>query len=208
MNKLNLNDHVNTLTRETTHTTEAITRTGSRYVKADSLLNQLRTAIQSSTRGAGASSNKAKLPLDVGALDLYNEINATATDYWSLFTQTHTVHGTLEHRIQSWTAHVIREEDIHAAERIVGGWVRDIHRMFNPPVIRPLQKPCPHCGALRAWVNDDGELVQAWALTVDVTAGITHRSEWTGFCANCETTWEAGNITELLVAPDYTGEAS
>lgn len=200
--RLALNDHVNTLTRETTHTTEAITPTGTKYVKADSLLNQLRGAIRPTMKGGGGTSSKNTLPLNPDALDLYNRINETATDYWSLFTQTHTVHGTLEHRIQSWTSRVTREDDIRTAERITRGWVTEIGHLFDPPVIRPLQRPCPECGAVKAHVDKDGETVLAWSLTVDITAGMHARSLWTAACANCEARWLPGELDQMLAALD------
>ena len=201
MDTLKLDQNVNTLTRETTHRLD--TDAGPKYVKANSLLDQLREAVESSMKGGGGRAQKNTLPLNADALDLLNDIKTTATEYWSLFTQTHTVHGTLENRIQTWAANTRshREEATQTAERITTGWIKRIESLFNPPNIRPLQKPCPHCSRLKADVEKDGETVRTWALTVDVTGD---RREWHASCAWCGAEWANEDMGTLLTSLDYT----
>lgn len=194
MNTLKLDQNVSQLTRDQKIRVErddGESKPWYEYVEVPALLDQLREAVTPGAE-AGSKGSGVPAPVAVNALDLLNDITATATEYWSLFTQTHTVHGSLDDRIRSWAANVRghREDAIQTAEWITGEWVQRINDLFDPPKMQQVKGNCPDCGARYTYTQQDGETVRTPALQVTVREGGQSYAE----CGDCGAYWSRGQM--------------
>lgn len=126
------------------------------------LLLKLRTAV-ASNMGGGDGAGKAgreRVPLNVGARDLYDRITADITEWYGRETD-YAEHGrpTPEVTLRQWFIRFVnryRQLDISdtAFDRqivLVESWVQQIRDLLDPPFRWPLTSPCPICGL--EWVS-------------------------------------------------------
>lgn len=194
MDTLKLDQNVSELTREQKH---AVHRDNGEtqwtdYKSVPSLLDQLRGACKPGMEAGSGGGSGIPAPVALNALDLLMGITSTATEYWALYTQTHTVHGSVEDRIRSWAANTraSRDESVEVAERITGKWVDDIKALFDPQKKQEVKAHCPACGARYQYKQEAGETVRQAALQVYVVEGGQSYAE----CGVCETRWERGQM--------------
>jgi len=189
---MNLDQAVHELTRP--HKTTITRDNGAReYVTEDSLLNQLREAIHSSSSHGGNASNRRSLPLSADALDLFQEISHTAQDLKA--SRPGIVKGSVESIIQAWSQSLVYDLDKNQAERIVTKWVTRIRNLLNPPRRAEIKEPCPHCGT-RQIINDEGDINLALTMT-----------NGTVTCGACLTEWTGQQLWHLKDAIDYNQTA-
>lgn len=169
-----------------------------------SLLNQLRHAVASSTSRGGGPAKHAPIPISADAHDLLTSITAGATNlvtYW----QAHPDSSTVEDRLRAVVCEVGQSTDlaaVHNARLVLGGWVRAIRGLLDPPKRLYLAAPCPRCGASMVRRRDDttGENVQQPALQVDGAEGCT--------CLSCGAHWSPSyfeHLASVLGCPPVEG---
>jgi hypothetical protein len=124
------------------------------------LLLKLRNAVASSIGdgSGGGKSNKASVPLNVGARDLYDRI---AGDIRSWFDQladqpARAAHGrpTPEVTLTQWyiryvsrfNSNLVTEKQLLARARLMRDWTQQIRDLIDPPYRWPLTTACPICG--------------------------------------------------------------
>lgn len=180
--------------------------------KEKPLLTQLRAAAGSNmgaTQGGGSAAN-TKVPINVGAVDLYDRIRYEAGDMHAELAGTQV--GSLlpdRHLAQwlllftgRWRQQVASEGEGRAAVAKVRGWVTTINDLLDPPYRYPITRPCPNCQAVRH-AEPDG--TTGYALNVTErpnTADSTIR------CRACDTEWSGETAArELSMAIDLA-EAS
>lgn len=160
------------------------------------LLEQIEKATRPDrSGGASAGSDEPKVPVDVGAISLLQDISTAARqDHYELFG-----HDTapLAALIQAFAA-VEYPEWVAYLERITGEWCADITGYLNPTKPRRrLNLPCPSCGVhlhgadrkvaltLNCWGDDETML---------------HPSAWDANCAACGAAWEGEELRWLSSA--------
>ncbi|WP_345600308.1 DUF7341 domain-containing protein, partial [Thermocatellispora tengchongensis] len=160
-----------------------------------SLLEQLRGAVKPDAGGGAAGSDGARLPVDVGAVSLLQDIERSArAEHQELF---ETQHGTLEQVIQRF-ATVTHPEWVDYLARVTGEWATSIDRYLRPrKPRRRLHQPCPACGVkyhgeertptltLNCWGEDEETLPPA---------------EWDAACGACGAEWRGEEITWFVGA--------
>lgn len=152
------------------------------------LLDQIEHAAKPDTGGgASGGSDEPKIPIDVGAISLLQDITTAARDeHYELFGH-HT--GTLHTLIQAF-AQVEHQEWVDYLERVTTEWVTSITNYLNPtkPPYRPAV-PCPACHILYD-TNGTGPglRIHCWGEDEEMIAP----GEWSAECIHCGAAWEAG----------------
>lgn len=159
-------------------------------VECPCLLDQLQEAIGTGlerTRGGGGSSAfGSKVPVSVGALDLWQEIQRTWCGTGS--PKTRSVHEALRfipEWVQGWT-------DIDQLSEVVERvrWtVHAIQNLLDPPKKIHISAPCPSCGEKMVRSLSAGEWVQIPALWIEMSVGCT--------CLACGKMWPVSEYSAL-----------
>ena len=133
------------------------------------LLLKLRTAQASNIGGAGGAgkAGRERVPLNVGAADLYDRIQGDIREWFGRETD-YAEHGrplpevVLQQwylrYVNRWRAQEITDASVWERERDVQNWITQIRDLLDPPFRFPLTAPCPICG--KEWVtlnNEDDE---------------------------------------------------
>ena len=159
--------------------------TGGTVVIYDPLLPRLREAISSSlggTRGGVRAAHERSL-LNVAAFTLYEDLDGRIS------VLTGEVGRMPEDRLRSWreryAAARIRGEVEEATWlltlSILGGWIRRIEDLLDPPVILELLAACPSCGA-RHIITQDTQMSAMYA-------GYRRGSDIMARCRVCSMSW-------------------
>lgn len=110
-------------------------------IKRDGLLKQLRESIAGGIGShAGSSDPRTRIPIDAGALELYNQIEENITEWFVEYAK-QPVHLDPETNLRQWfILFKVKQEQgriPHEIEReylrIVEGWVHSIEAKFDPP---------------------------------------------------------------------------
>ena len=164
-------------------------------VHAEALLDRLEAAVHP-TNGGGASTqaSKAKLPLDAGALALWQDLEREARDnQWEMLATT----GTLRGILRSWAASVPYPgwED-HLAE-VTGRMVDRVRAYLDPVKVYRPSAPCPACGA--RFHGEDRHPVLSVAL--ESAPGVwLPVTEHVLTCAACSAEWEGEAYRHITTA--------
>ncbi|MFJ2619705.1 hypothetical protein [Glutamicibacter sp. NPDC087344] len=137
-----------------------------------------------------------KIPVDVGAISLYQDIDREARDeHWQLFKADQT---TLPEVIQAFDDVITTDELPKWPEhlsRITDAWAKQIHDYLNPTKPpRKINRPCPSCGehhygesreiALVLYCYDDEGVMLRWG-------------QWSAECRACAARWESDQLDWL-----------
>jgi len=157
-------------------------------VTVHALIPALREAVFGGMESTGGSAGfHAKMPIDAGALDLYQAIDQEVAEAWSaLFSQVPSAER-MEDLIQQvvWlsrkgptlqllpitiaTQHVespgtkserwwVERKPVEfTVEALLRRWVKQVYEFFNPPRRREITAPCVECGEEWGWKLDSGE---------------------------------------------------
>lgn len=165
-----------------------------------SLLDQIQGAAQPDrTGGAAHSSTELKIPVDVGAISLYQDIERAARDdHWRLFRDDE---KTLAEVIQAFDD-VITENELPEwpayLERITDDWANSIHAYLNPTKPpRRLNRPCPACGE-RLHGPDREIALTLYCYADDGT--LLKWGQWSAECRACTARWESDQLDWLSKA--------
>jgi hypothetical protein len=164
------------------------------------LLEQLAQAVESSGGRASGRGRGSPAPLDPGALDLLEEIRATARELWR--TEATVMCGRtvvqqprvlddlpVPERIRRGARYVSgagrQVSDIAWLTNLVGNWVEKINAHINPEMAMEVLAPCPACGRRWVYVDDDAGGQKRVAAVVAGPTGARCRSlacghEWRG----------------------------
>jgi hypothetical protein len=113
-------------------------------VHAEALLNRLEAAVHP-TNGGGATTQatKAKLPLDAGALALWQDLEREARDnQWEMLATT----GTLRGILRSWAASVPYPGWKDHLTTVTERMVERVRAYLDPVKVYRPSAPCPACG--------------------------------------------------------------
>lgn len=133
-------------------------KTGSNLAKRTDqpLLDQLRQAIHSNIgeRSTSGRSARERTPLDVGAFDLYNAIDAKirgwVTDLDKPPEPRADPINLLRHWYVLWSQKPRHETNTAHYTQTVNGWAQAIEDLLDPPTRQEITSPCPVCG--KEWV--------------------------------------------------------
>jgi hypothetical protein len=127
------------------------------------LLLKLRVAVASNV-GGGEGAGKAgreRVPLNVGARDLYDRITSDITEWYGRETDYAEGHGrpTPEVTLRQWyirfvsryRSNQVTDGQFDRQIGLVESWVTQIRDLLDPPFRFPLTAPCPICGL--EWVS-------------------------------------------------------
>jgi hypothetical protein len=188
---------------------------GTTVASRDGLLQQLREAVfGSSDRGATAA-NKAKLPMNAAALDLYTLIDRQVAEVWGAAFSRVPGAEKPEALVAQWSAHVdpfaivrystpetvrrwsdkFREDVEHVVwtlneaspYNLLARWHRAISELFDPPRLITNPAACVSCGARSSYRRLDGQTVKSTALVIEVDR-MTNRPKEVR-CLACEASW-------------------
>lgn len=156
---------------------------GSEIGLGPSLLVQLRASISNKASGVyGGSGAVRGVPIDLDALDLYNEIRRD----WG--------HEPLETAFVNVARGIaLGHHTVDEVTTLVFAVLAVAHRiddLLNPPRRFKVAAPCPECGQRMAYRRDfSGDLVQVPALAVDGVTGCR--------CLVCGTVWPPSLLVHL-----------
>lgn len=148
----------------------------------EGLLLQLEEAVASSGSGTGGGSNeRAGLPINLGALDLFMYIVKEINSHVPLFYRKSSVSA----RVQHWEGQVQNyEAEAEHMERKLEQFVDQIRECLNPEPRRPLPNvACPECLMRYLPRILDGETVLLPVITVWPKRLVAE-------CQQCEAHWE------------------
>lgn len=148
----------------------------------EGLLIQLEQAVGSSGSGVGGgNSDRAGLPIDLGALDLLTHIVKEVNSHlpkslWRTLS--------VPARVQTWEGTVQHDEEQAAhMERKLEQWVDRIREHFDPTPRRQLPEvSCPECLTAALPRIMDGETVMVPPITIYPKSLVAE-------CLKCEATW-------------------
>jgi hypothetical protein len=177
------------------------------------LLTQLRKAAapdMGATEGGGSAAS-TKVPLNVGAVDLYDRIRyearemhseAVGKQVGSLLPDKHLSQWLLLFTGR-WRQQVASEGEARSAVRKVRGWITNINDLLDPPYRYPILRPCPTCGVSR---HTQADGVLGYALNVTERP---NPNDWFIHCVACGTEWAGENAArELSLAIDLAEQAT
>lgn len=183
--------HQLTRTHKTTIENDDGTRT---YVDVYSYLEQLQGAINGASSGGGGSSSRARTPISLKALDLWQSIAETTLEHWPGKGRPHLARTPLDRRIKQWASHAVNSNDKQDEETLnayLRHWVHQIQQLFEPSV--ELAAPCPDCGESYIWRYDGVENVKKRSLTYN---------QYRAWCNQCGQIWEGKasmtNLSKIL----------
>lgn len=172
------------------------------------LLVKLRAASSAKINGAGGQgvSARERVPLNVGAVDLYRRIERDVLVWADREELVRKPGESLESLLRRWA---LSYETAYSARRISAGGFRakaaqlvevanSIRDLLDPPYRFPLTSPCPMCG--QEWVDtasvdDPSERVRVRALTVTERQPVEHSSV---LCMACRVVWHGVSEARLL----------
>lgn len=190
-----LADNVHRLTNP--HTTRLETDEGFKVATLPSLIQQLRSAkTPSGGNGNGGAPTKQRLPMDAGAFDMFEKINAEARTLLAGCSLNRRPPATLEGAITRYQAAIqgFGVGEVAEAAAVTTGWIKQIENTLTPPPQRrPIQQPCPACGEL--W--DCSVPERRWALTAWTQGPM---DAWEVYCSGCGAEWLGQDIAFLLRA--------
>lgn len=171
-----------------------------------SLLQQLRSILGEAVSSGGNSSGfEAKVPINVPAFTLYQEIERTTRGRYQALTLGWQPHPSIEANLEIWAA--LAEagrsstddgDEIADVARITSEWIRRIEAIFDPPRVTELRAACPACSAEHTEETRDGERIRSRALAA-VADTVT--------CRACDATWTGREIHGLKAALDAAKNA-
>lgn len=161
--------------------------TGGTVIVYDPLLPRLREAISSSlggTRGGVRAMHERSL-LNVAAFTLYEDLDGRI----SVLTGDASRYP--EDRLRSWqdrylaarTRGEVPEPTWLLTLSILGGWVRRIEDLLDPPVVLELLAPCPACGARHIITSQDTQISALYA-------GYRRGADIMARCRVCSMRWD------------------
>lgn len=167
-----------------------------RTVHAPSLLSLLSQSLGSTTGGGrGGAEKRTRSIIDAGGLELWQEIETTASGWYHWETGSRLFHGSKDPRdmLKAWlpvfTRRMHREirpdEDKKEQKQVYGtltGWVRTIEAKFDPPRKVEILVDCPECGKARYL---DGLGDESSSLVAEVSSSGSVRI----VCKSCEKVW-------------------
>lgn len=169
-------------------------------VTVPALLDELDAAVHpTSGGGASASSSKAKLPLDEGALALRQDIDALARELQEEMIGT--ASRDTKAILRSWAASVPTVEWEAYLTGVTRGWCEQIEAYLRPEQVYRPSVPCPSCGA-RFHGEDRAQAVK---VTLTRDGQDLHPSEWVMACAVCSAEWSGdalGSIAHAIANSD------
>lgn len=138
------------------------------YIRIPGLYDQLVISL-AGQQGSGKGRHARSLPpVFVDAVEQHQNIDMMI----GIWTGATGMRGLRELARQPWTPTQIRE--IRRKTSIVNAWADDIDKLLNHDHVRPLQAPCPQCGAETVHVRDSaGEIVRSSALQISAELGCT-----------------------------------
>lgn len=166
-----------------------------------SLLQQLRSVLGEAVSSGGNSAGfEPKVPMNVPAFTLYQEIERTVRSRYQELTLGWRPHQSIEANLEIWAAlaqagRTTTDDGDEVADfaHITSEWIRRIETMFDPPRITELRAACPACSAEHTEETRDGERIRSRALAA-VGDTVT--------CRACEATWTGREIHGLKAALD------
>ena len=164
-----------------------------------SLLAQIEGAAQPDRAGgASGPTSELKVPVDVGAMSILQDIDWHARDYhYSLFGSDT---GTLPAIIQAFET-VEREDWQKFLDKKLGEWANSIRSYLNPvKPPRKINQPCPACGTHLYGAEHEVALVlYCWGEDEKMLPP----GEWRAQCRVCPAVWEGeqlGWLSKVLSA--------
>lgn len=190
-----LSDNVHRLTKP--HTTRVETDEGFKVATLPPLIDQLRAAkTPSGGAGHGGAPTKQRLPIDAGAFDLFEEIEAEAKQLLAACSLARAKPRALEDVIVRYRAAIqgFGAAEVGNAAVVTERWISRIEDALTPPPQRrPMQQPCPSCGELWDCMVPE----RRWALTAWTQGPMT---AWEVYCSACGAEWLGQDISFLLRA--------
>jgi hypothetical protein len=112
----------------------------------------------SSSDGSGGGSQVKQLPINAGAIQLYDRISDTAAGKYVGLSRV-SPRRQVEDNIRGWMSWCLNGGDItDDAVTVTGGWILEIENLLNPKRTFEIVGACPACGFAKHWVEVDGEL--------------------------------------------------
>lgn len=195
----------------------------------DPLLVTLRDAIVGGIGShVGSSPARERIPLDPGALALFDEISAHI-NRWYRALDAFRFHEHIHDRLAAWyidfenrrRAGIISDADETITTNLVEGWARRIEAMFDPPKTIELTSgdapvPCPVCGGQYAIDPRSGDRMTALVIEYR-EVGQDTMDQATGLCRSCSAVWrgstgvrqlrwlvDEGEVPEMQTIQGYT----
>lgn len=165
-----------------------------------SLLDQIQGAAQPDrTGGAAHSSTELKIPVDVGAISLYQDIERRARDdHWRLFKEDP---KPLAEVIQAFDIVITKDELPEWPEylaNLTDAWANQIYDYLNPTKPpRKINRPCPSCGEHLFGEKREIALV-LYCYAEDGT--MLKWGQWSVECRSCTARWESDQLDWLSSA--------
>ena len=170
--------------------------TGPRVVMVPPLLLELKQEIKPSGEvSAGGSGSGPGVPIAAAALDLWQEISQGITDrFWVAFEKSQKdMPEDLVGRLNYWIDELGDDESaITEAHKTLGYWVAEIERLFDPPVVVALRRPCPACHANEVREQVDGETVVNRAVVATIRTESS--PSVVVVCKECGAQWQGESI--------------
>lgn len=162
------------------------------------LLIQLRDAVVGGiSKHAGSSLGSERIPLDAGALELFDQISVTVNG-WYLAVPVPRRHMVITDRLRAWYVHhanLIRagrvsEEVDREATRTLVSWMDQIRAQFDPPIILELLHRCPMDSCGQQWALNPSTGDRIVALVVEYReVGAETLDQAVGRCRACGSEW-------------------
>jgi len=184
----------------------------------DALLVMLRAAVFGGMTGGSGSSSGSQTPINVGALDILEEITTQASEALAGVDHRPTPLGHAESYVRLWAGltdeasiaivtvpgmsadgKAFRERREYNAYELASHWATRVREYFDPPKTMEITAACPEseCGQRYVYRDKDGEHVRSAALTISIDRN-TDRS--TGAkCGACGAMWEPDQFENLGV---------
>lgn len=165
------------------------------YAPNEPLLDQLAAAVVPDTGGGQSSSGGPKVPVNVTAVALQQDIQREAReDYEALFIQDT---PSLTAILEAWAQAKFTDEWEAYLERKTGEWCTKINKLLSPLKPYHPSRPCPSCGQRYHGEDRNPTLSVHWLTKAGDTA---HPQDWKMDCAACKASWEGEGLGAIAFA--------
>lgn len=186
---MTISDNVHRLTRP--HLTSA----NGKPATVPSLLDQLAAAIHPSAAGGASGGSPLRIPIDTGAMSLWQDIEREARAHHVELTGS--PGGPLMPLLQSWPDYPMAADWTEYLEHATLDWIDRITALLQPAKPYRPSQACPSCDQRFHGDDNTPTLAVYWR---DEDGNTKHPHDWRMECGHCGATWQGKELGHIAHA--------